>query len=112
MASLLSGICLGKPGKQCHKSGPVQGGCAGIEVLDPLWPPYWKATQISNDSRGVKRSVVRALPRIDGTVQNAMAKTNWGQVLLVQAAPRTLRVLRPRLGSDGSEELLPRLAVL
>lgn len=51
MASLLSGICLGKPGKQCHKSGPVQGGCAGIEVLDPLWPPYWKATQISNDSR-------------------------------------------------------------
>lgn len=54
MASLLSGICLGKPGKQCHKSGPVQGGCAGIEVLDPLWPPYWKATQISNDSRGGK----------------------------------------------------------
>lgn len=51
MASLLSGICLGKPGKQCHKSGPVQGGCAGIEVLDPLWPPCWKATQISNDSR-------------------------------------------------------------
>lgn len=56
--------------------------------------------------------MVRALPRIDGTVRNAMAKTNWGQVLLVQAAPRTLRVLRPRLGNDGSEELLPRLAVL
>lgn len=51
MASLLGRICLGKPGKQYCKSGPMQGGCAGIEVLDPLWPPYWKAPQISNDSR-------------------------------------------------------------